>query len=313
MKLSLGEKLNDRVSRSLQRANSAFNEQYPGESEARQPIHTVYGGAHLFRADSAERLGAVALRTLKDYAPNPAGFAMALQLGGGRSRQRDLYNRVVEKLDREPVEDFRIDFEDGYGNRPDSEEDGHAGSAAGEVARGMAERTLPPFVGIRIKPFTEELKRRSIRTLDIFLSTLVGWSKGRLPANFVVTLPKVVVPEQVSALVELFEALESSLSLKRGILKMEIMVETPQSILNGKGECALPSLIGASDGRCIAAHFGVYDYTASLNITAAYQSMDHPACDFARHMMKVSLAGTRIWISDGATNVLPVGPHRAAN
>jgi citrate lyase beta subunit len=313
MKQSLSEKFNDRVSRSLQRANTVFNEQYPGESEARQPIHTVYGGAHLFRADSAEKLGAVALRSLKEYAPDPAGFARALELEGGHARQRALYNRVVGKLKREPVEDFRIDFEDGYGNRPDPEEDAHAESAAGEVARGMAEHTLPPFIGIRIKPFTEELKRRSIRTLDIFLSTLVGWSKGSLPANFVVTLPKVVVPEQVSALVDLFEALESSLSLSRGVLKMEIMVETPQSILNSRGECALPSLIAASDGRCIAAHFGVYDYTASLNITAAYQSMDHPACDFARHMMKVSLAGTRIWISDGATNVLPVGPHRRAN
>src|SRR2546426_1905181 len=312
MKLSLTEKFNDRVSRGLHRANTAFNEQYPGESEARQPIHTVYGGAHLFRADSAKRLGEVALQSLKDYAPDPAGLARALRLEGGRSRQRDLYNRVVEKLNREPVEDFRIDFEDGYGNRPDPEEDAHAESAAGEVARGMHERTLPPFIGIRIKPFTEELMRRSIRTLNIFLSTLVEQSGGKLPANFVVTLPKIVVPEQVSALVELFEALESGLSLGRGVLKMEIMVETPQSILNSKGECALPSLIGASGDRCIAAHFGVYDYTASLNITAAYQSMDHPACDFARHMMKVSLAGTRIWISDGATNVLPVGPYRAA-
>ncbi|HYQ85950.1 MAG TPA: phosphoenolpyruvate kinase, partial [Bacteroidota bacterium] len=171
MKLSLTGKSIDRVSRNLQRANGAFNEQYPGESEARQPIHTVYGGAHLFRADSAKKLGAVALKALKDYAPDPAAFARALQVEGGRSGQRDLYNRVVEKLKREAVEDFRIDFEDGYGNRPDPEEDAHAESAAGEVARGLAERTLPPFIGIRIKPFTEELKRRSIRTLDIFLST----------------------------------------------------------------------------------------------------------------------------------------------
>jgi len=64
-----------------------------------------------------------------------------------------VYNRVLEKLKREPVEDFRIDFEDGYGNRPDAEEDGHAESAALEVARGMQEGSLPPFIGIRIKPF----------------------------------------------------------------------------------------------------------------------------------------------------------------
>jgi hypothetical protein len=40
--------------------------------------------------------------------------------------------------------------------------------------------------------------------------------------------------------------------------------------------------------------------------------MLHPSCDFAREMMKVAFAQTGIWISDGATNILPVGPHRPA-
>ncbi len=296
----------------LASANAEFNAMFPGESDARQPIQTVYGGAHLFKSDTAQKLGAIALRSLEDYAPTAAQFSKALQLKTTSAGQKTLYKRIVEKLRREPVEDFRIDFEDGYGNRPDTEEDAHAASAAGEVARGMAEGALPPFIGIRLKPFSEELKARSIRTLDIFVSTLAVQTGGRLPDNFVVTLPKVVLPEQVTALVNLFQILESKLSMAPGRLKLEIMVETPQSILNPRGECALPALVGAGEGRCIAAHFGVYDYTASCNITASYQTMDHPACDFARQMMKVSLAGTGIWISDGATNVMPVGPHRAA-
>jgi hypothetical protein len=82
-----------------------------------------------------------------------------------------IYARVQEKLQREPVEDFRIDFEDGYGNRPDAEEDGHAEAAAIEVAKGMEAGSLPPFIGIRIKPFNEELRARSIRTW-IFLFRL---------------------------------------------------------------------------------------------------------------------------------------------
>src|SRR5258706_6515057 len=287
--MSLTRESTDHILQRLAGANTAFNKLYPGDSEARQPVQTVYGGAQLFKADSAQKLGSVALRSLKEYAPTAAAFSKALQLKGTPSQQRILYNRIVEKLKREPVEDFRIDFEDGYGNRPDSEEDGHAESTASEVARGMTEQLLPPFIGIRLKPFTEELKERSIRTLDIFVSTLATRSGGILPSNFVVTLPKVVLPEQVSALVELFELLESKLSMKRGSLKLEIMVETPQSILNSRGECALPALIAAAKGRCIAAHFGVYDYTASCNITPAYQPRDPPACDFARHMMKVSL------------------------
>lgn len=55
-------------------------------------------------------------------------------------------------------------------------------------------------------------------------------------------------------------------------------------------------IIKASEGRCIAAHFGTYDYTASCGITAKYQTMSHPVCDFAHHMTKVALAGTGIFL-----------------
>jgi citrate lyase beta subunit len=146
--------------------------------------------------------------------------------------------------------------------------------------------------------------------LDLFISSLINITKVKLPKNFVVTLPKVTVPEQVSALGSLFEALERNTGLTPQSLKMELMVETPQSILDSNGNSALLNLVRAAKGRCIAAHFGVYDYTASSNITAAYQGMTHPTCDFARHMMQVALAGTGIRLSDGATNIIPVGPHR---
>jgi hypothetical protein len=340
MQMSFTPQLTESVLSALRLANSAFLKTYPGESEARQPVHTVYGGAQIFRADTAAKLGAAALRALEENAPTFVDFAIALKFPGFEKLPRSLkhiaslqkkmtkdpesvrqtnpeawfaytvYTRVAEKLKREAIEDFRIDFEDGYGYRSDSEEDGHAVSVAEEVARGSAGGTLPPFLGIRIKPFTEELKTRSIRTLDIFMTTLAEKTGGKLPGNFIVTLPKVVIPEQITALVNLFKILESKTSIPSGALKLEFMVETPQSIINWRGEIALPSFVNAAEGRCVAAHFGVYDYTASNNITAAFQSMTHPACDFARMVMKVSLAGTGIWISDGATNVMPVGPHR---
>ena len=309
MKTSLPESILSSLTARLQRANRAFAGHYPGESGRRQPVHTVYGGAHLFKADSAPRLGASALRTLRQFAPDAATFAAAVGLPEGL--EETVYARVLEKLQREPVEDFRIDFEDGYGNRPDDEEDGHAHSAAEEVARGLRDGTLPPFVGVRIKPFTDELQARSMRTIDLFLTTLLDLTPGTLPDNFIVTLPKVVMAEQVAAMVDLLEALESRLGLPMGLLKFELMVETTQSIINARGECNLPHFVEVSRGRCVAMHFGVYDYTASCSITAAQQTMVHPACDFARHVMQVSLGGTGIWLSDGATNVMPVGPHRA--
>ncbi|MGH9817200.1 MAG: DUF6986 family protein [Candidatus Acidiferrales bacterium] len=294
----------------LQRANEAFMARYPGESGGRQPVHTVYGGAHLFRADSAVKLGKLALRALEEYAPDAATLGAALGLPPAIAEK--VYPRVVEKLQREPVEDFRLDFEDGYGNRPDSEEDKDAAAAAHQVAAAMNEDLLPPFIGIRIKPFNEELRERSMRTLDIFLSELAGKSGGKAPKNFVVTLPKITVPEQVAALVELLAGLEARLGLPEQWLRMEMMIETPQSILNARGECHLPLLLAAAQGRCTGAHFGTYDYTAGCSITAAHQVMGHPACDFAKHMMQVAFAGTGVWLSDGATNIMPVGPHRAA-
>jgi citrate lyase beta subunit len=305
----------------LQQANTDFAALYPGETGRRQPVHTVYGGAHLFKSDTPRRLGALALRALEGFAPDADTFARAVGFAGAEQSSGDapsgalagaIYERVREKLGREPVEDFRIDFEDGYGNRPDAEEDGHAEAAAREVARGLESGTLSPFIGIRIKPFNEELRDRSIRTLDIFISTLAAETGGTLPPNFVVTLPKITVPEQTAALAHIFELLEAQLGLPAGTLRMEMMIETTQSIINHHGLINLPLLLAAARGRCTAAHLGTYDYTASCNITAAHQHMTHPSCDFAKHMMQVSFAGTGVWLSDGATNIMPVAPHRAA-
>ena len=296
---------------SLRRTNAAVARAFPGETGDRQPVHTVYGGAHLFKSDSAGKLGAVALSTLDLYAPD--GDTLAAALGFDRDVDATVVRaRIVEKLRREPVEDFRIDFEDGYGNRPDSEEDGHAESAANEVAAGHANGTLPPFIGIRIKPMSAELHARSLRTLDIFTTTLTRATGRKLPSNFVITVPKLMAPGQVAAVAATCRALERRLKLQRGILKLELMIETPQSILAADGTSALRALVGAGGGRITGAHFGTYDYTALCGITAAWQHMRHQVCDFAKHMMQVGLAQSGVRLSDGATNIMPVGPHRAA-
>ena len=303
----------------LKEANSDFQKIYPGDRPERQAVHTVYGGANLFKYNSAKILGERALETFRTYAPDYETFGNIFGLHGEGQKNNpanlpyEVYKKVIKKLETEAIEDFRIDFEDGYGNRSNEEEDATATDAAMEVAKGMKENSLPPFIGIRIKPFTEEMKERGLRTLDIFVTTLVNETKGKLPENFIVMLPKVTIPEQVSTLVEMFEILEDELDLKKGILKMEMMVETTQSIMAADGTNPLMQLMKASKGRCIAMHFGTYDYTASCSITAKYQEMDHPVCDFAHHMTKVALAHTGTWLSDGATNTMPIGPHRGDN
>ena len=293
---------------SLRPANLAFMALHPGDPPRRQPAHVVYGGGHLFRADTAARLGEVARRTLGEYAPDAAALDAAIGLGAMADA---VHARVVDKLGREPVEDFRIDFEDGYGNRPDADEDRDVANAAREVAKGLKAGTLPEFLGLRVKPLTEELRTRSMRTLRIFLSTLVE-EAGALPEGFIVTLPKITVLEQVSVFTKLLAALERELELAEGTLRFEVMIETPQVVFSADGTSLLPRLIPAAAGRLQAAHFGTYDYTASLGITAAQQRMRHPACDFAKHMMQVAFAGTGVWLSDGSTAILPVAVHPTA-
>ena len=299
----------------LDRADSGFRQAHPGDSTGRQPVHTVYGGAQSFKADIVSRLGASAIETLERYAPDPFTFATAIglrerpELAGFRDA---LYERVVQKLRREPVEDLRIDFEDGYGSRPDAEEDEHAQLVAEEMAVGLATGTLPPFIGIRIKPLSHEYRDRSVRTLDLFVTTLARAAKRKLPPRLVITIPKVVAVEQVRAAARVCALLERRLSLPRGVLKLELMIETPQAILGVDGSVAVRSLVAAGAGRVTAAHFGTYDYTALCGITAPHEHMRHKTCDFARHVMQVALAQTGVWMSDGATNVLPVPPYREA-
>jgi citrate lyase beta subunit len=342
MKFSIPENEKAQLLDQLQKANLQFQKTYPGDKPDRQPVHTVYGGANLFKADTCVKMGEIALKNLQTYAPNFVVLANVLQLEGYEhlpQQQSEIealtqmlqhlaeaerkqhpawlaytvYHKIIRKLQTEAVEDFRIDFEDGFGNRPDDEEDATAVQAATELATGIKNKTISPFIGIRIKPFTEDLKHRGVRTLDIFLSTLLEKTNGILPPNFVVMLPKVTIPEQVITLVRLFEILEQTHNLAPGSLKMETMVEATQIIMDDEGRNPLLRIIKASEGRCIAAHFGTYDYTASCGITAKYQTMAHPVCDFAHHMTKVALAGTGIFLSDGATNVMPIGPHRGDN
>lgn len=293
----------------LREANLRFAQEHPGESPGRQPVHTVYGGAQLFAADSVPKLGAIALRAMDQYAPDAAALGRAVGIYDHPALST-ISERVRDKLNREPIEDFRIDFEDGYGNRPDAEEDRHSGVVAAELAKGMKAGTLPPFIGMRVKPLNEEMRARSIRTLDLVMTALV--EAGGIPDRWVVTIPKVTIIEQVDYTVAILRHLEKKLGLADGTLKFEVMVETPQIILDRQGTSLLPRVLDASDGRLRGAHFGTYDYTAGINITAAHQRMRHLACDFAKHFMQVAFAGTDVWLSDGSTTVMPVPVHRAA-
>lgn len=274
---------------------------YPGDDGSRQPVHTLYVPADRFDPELPARFGAEAAAAVDAF-----GGMVALADAVGLGDLADQLAPLVEaKLRSEPIEDLRLDFEDGYGARPDAEEDADAVLAAERVAQAVAAGTAPPFIGIRFKCFEAPTRRRGIRTLDRFLTALAA--AGPLPDGLVLTLPKVTTVAQVEAMVVLCERFEERLGLAPGRLRFEVQMETPQLIVAADGSVPVATLLHRAKGRVTALHYGTYDYSASLQIAAAHQSMEHPAADYAKQVMQVAVAETGVRLSDGSTNVIPVG------
>ncbi|MGW2823819.1 DUF6986 family protein [Streptomyces sp. NPDC001443] len=284
--------------------DAALERDYPGDPGTRQPVHTVYVPADVFEAGTVRSWGDRALAALDEHAPDAASFAAVLGLDDALAEP--VYARVRTKLEREPVEDLRVDFEDGYGARPDAEEDAAAARAARLIARAYEDGTAAPYMGIRMKCLEAAVRDRGIRTLDVFLSGLA--EAGGLPDGLVLTLPKVTYPEQVTAMVRLLEAFEEARGLAPGRIGFEIQIETSQAVLAADGTATVARLIRAAEGRATGLHYGTFDYSACLGVSAAHQASDHPAADHAKAVMQVAAAGTGVRLSDGSTNVLPVGP-----
>ncbi len=272
----------------------------------RRPVQVLYGGAHLFKAGAAARMGQLARAALDSYAPDGPTYAHALGLSLGPTQATDLRRLVMAKLEREPVEDLRIDFEDGYGIRPDEEEDTHAEAAGIALEHGRREGTLPPFIGVRIKPFNGRVARRALRTLE-----RIGAQLGPEPIpGFALTVPKVVLPIQVEMLRRSAEALEHRLGWPAGAVALELMVETPSALISLDGRLGILALVEAAGGRCRSVHVGPYDLTSALGISAANQWLGHPSVELVRRLLQLALSGTGVTVADGPTTLLPVGPHR---
>ncbi|MER5193880.1 DUF6986 family protein [Streptomyces sp. NPDC002755] len=301
---SLAGAVSEEISASLAPVDAELDRRYPGDPGTRQPVHTVYVPGDAFGADTIRSWGDRALAALDEHAPDAASFAACLGLS--QDLAEPVYARVRAKLEREPVEDLRVDFEDGYGPRPDAEEDETAARAARLIAEAAAKGTAAPYMGIRMKCMEAAVRDRGIRTLDIFLTGLM--EHGGLPDGLVLTLPKVTYPEQVTAMVRLLAAFERTRGLDAGRLGFEIQIETSQSILATDGTATVARMIQAAEGRATGLHYGTFDYSACLGVSAAYQAGDHPAADHAKAVMQVAAAGTGVRVSDGSTNVLPVGP-----
>ena len=294
------DQLTEAIDARLEQADAALARGFPGERPGRQPVHTVYVPADRFHSGTFQEYGEWALWSMDDHE------TMFLDLLEG---DLDLLDTVRHKLNLEPVEDLRIDFEDGYTVDDDDREDADVDRAAQALRQAIKFGDAAPFHGIRFKSLEPATRRRGLRTLTRFVEAMAGG--GQLPEGFVVTLPKVTSVDQVEAMVHVAERLEEGLGLDERSLRFEIQIETPQSILGPDGTALVARMIHASDDRCAGLHYGTYDYSAFCGIAAAYQTLEHPAADHAKAVMQAAAAGTGVRLSDGSTNIIPVGEEEA--
>jgi citrate lyase beta subunit len=288
----ISERLSARADLRLGADDERHRRLYPGHSAVRQPVHTVYVPADQTTPDLIGDWGREALDALDRHGPLPTPELV------------EVVDLVRVKLAKEPIEDLRIDLEDGYGIRADATEDRDVVAAAELLATVMRSGGLA-YGGVRIKSFDPAVRSRAIRSLSVLIAILAD--TGPIPSGLRITLPKVTSIAQVEVLVELLAALEKEHRLDSGALRFEIQVETPQAVLGADGAVALARMIHVAPARCVGLHYGTYDYSAALGVSAAHQSLEHPVADFAKSLMQVAVAGTGVVLSDGATNVLPVG------
>lgn len=279
---------------------------YPQDDGSRQPIHSVYLPGDTYTPHTPAQWGRAALEAVHDA----GGMGHLLRVHGLVADPADaelIAQKVEAKLEAEPIEDLRLDFEDGYGARPDDEEDAAVITAADHLGQALADGLAPPFVGIRFKAFEARTRERGLRTLELFVERLAPHG---LPDNLILTLPMVTHVAQIEAMVLFLSGLEEKLGLPAGRLTFEIQIETPQAILSSDGRSPIGPMIAAGQGRISGMPYGTYDYSASVGIAAAYQSLEHPSADFAKAVMQASAAGTGVRLSDGSTNIMPVGAGR---
>jgi citrate lyase beta subunit len=287
--MPLSEDVLAELDRRLAPVDAARAAAFPGDRTTRQPVHTCYVPADAVVPGLAASWGDAALAALDEHGLPDLGVDPPLL--------EQVLPRVRAKLAAEPVEDLRVDAEDGYRGPPEREDDDVLRAAAA-VTADLAAGTAPPSLGIRAKSLEAPTRRRGVRSLDLFLGGLAGAPRAT------VTLPKVTDVEQVRALLPVLDALEAAHGVP---LDLELQVETPQSVVGPDGAVAPARLVHAAGPRLTGLHHGTYDYSAALGIAAAHQSSDHPAADLAKGLVQVAVAGTGAVAVDGSTNVLPVG------
>jgi citrate lyase beta subunit len=276
----------------LRAVDAELSRRYPGDRPG-QPIHTAYVCAADADKDLPHEWGTSALELADRHTD------LLTELAG-----TEAVARMRNMLAHQPIQDLRLDFEDGYGTRGDEAEDADA-TRAGEVLAALPDTVFSR--GIRTKGLTAAEYERAIRTLERVLE-----GAGGVPDGFVFTVPKLRAVEQVDVAVRVCEELEKAHGLPAGALRFELQIESPQAVIAADGTATVAQAIHRSAGRCTGLHYGTYDYSAACGISPQFQSLEHPVADHAKAVMQAAAAQTGVWVCDGSTQVLPVGAEAPA-
>ena len=242
----------------------AIAKRYPGESAARQPVHTVYGGAHLFTRETAKKLGELAMKVARRRTRRTPDVRARRSGIRGELARRCLRARASRSSIASPSRISASTSRTATATRPDAEEDRHVELAAQEVARGPRGQGRCRRSSAFASSAHARAHRREHAHARRVLDELLAATNGHLPPNFVVTFPKIQHIDQVGDFIETLSSASRRRSADVGACRLEIMVEQPQTIFMPDGRAALPLIHDACDGRLFGAHFGTYDYTASM-------------------------------------------------
>ncbi|WP_454175240.1 DUF6986 family protein [Gordonia sputi] len=265
---------------------------YPGDRTDPQPVHTVYVSAADVDEQTPQSWGDEALR-IADAASGVLG----------ELADDDVVGIALERLRTNPIEDLRIDLEDGYGWRPDATEDADARRAGETLAAWTRQRPhAPRSAGVRAKGLGAVERSRGLRTLELVLD-----AAGGIPDGFVFTVPKLRDVRQVDAVNLLCAEFERVHGVPVGSLRFELQIEIPQAILGKDGRATVAEAVHRGVPRLSGLHYGTYDYSAACGIVSAQQSLAHPVADHAKNVMQAAAAQTGVWLSDGSTQVMPTG------
>ncbi len=262
-------------------------------SKSPRPFHVLYGGAQRFKAGTFAKMRGMALDFLLRH--ENAGFLFETD----SEVAKPTLARARKKLSQQAIEDFRVDFEDGFGAIDAQTTKQEATRVGAVLAAECSARLVSPWIGLRIPPI--DVNDVTLVVLDAFFAAYDSeWPRDH-HGRFAVTHPKVTSAQQLRLLAEALTAIESKRGWPAATLAIEAMYEVPTDTSEWNAAC---------DGRLRSIHFGAYDYLSALGVPPEDQCLVHPLATRAQCHLVERFHSTNISISDGATLAMPLGSAR---